>query len=383
MKSEAAPLVIGGGPAGSMFALSMARAGRAVTLLEKSKGAHDKVCGDFLSRESAVYLESLGLHPRTLGAVPVRTVRVITSRCVQESALPFAAWSLTRRALDEALLREAALQGAEVVRDAHVMQLQQTGENWTALLRDGRSFRTRHVVLASGKLDVNGWARPTCIQPHLLGFKMYFRLTEEQHRALGETVELLLYPGGYMGLEPVEGGVVNATMLVDARDLRASGVHWDAVLRYVRARSTHLRERLEGAVEMLPKPLAVSRIPYGHLQSDTEDGLWRVGDQAAVIPSLCGDGTSIALHSGALAATCLLQGMSASAYQRRLHRQLATRLRFATGLSRVLLRWPQASHCIRIFPGLLRFFAAVTRIPESAMVAVQGSDAQCYGGELD
>ena len=42
--------------------------------------------------------------------------------------------------------------------------------------------------------------------------------------------------------------------------------------------------------------LAISPIPYGYLARRIA-GLWRVGDQAAVIPSFTGDGISIALHS--------------------------------------------------------------------------------------
>jgi flavin-dependent dehydrogenase len=49
-------LVIGGGPAGSMVAMRLAEAGREVLLLEKGRTAHDKVCGEFLSREAVQYL---------------------------------------------------------------------------------------------------------------------------------------------------------------------------------------------------------------------------------------------------------------------------------------------------------------------------------------
>ncbi|GAA3759344.1 hypothetical protein GCM10022270_17130 [Terriglobus aquaticus] len=350
-----------------MVALKLARAGRQVTLLEKSKEAHDKVCGDFLSRESLGYLESVGLSPETLGAVPIRTVRVVTPKFQKESALPFPAWSLTRRVLDEALLTEAARQGAEVVRDAHVASLLHEDAAWIAVLRDGRRWCARNAVLATGKLDVNGWPRPEGTQPGLVAFKMYFCLSEEQQTELGDAVELAFYPGGYTGLQRVESGRANLTILVDGRHLRASGSQWTAVLQSVLDASPHLQHRLRGAVEMLPKPLTASRIPYGHVQRDGEDGLWRVGDQAAVIPSLCGDGTAIALHCGALAAACMLRGDGAPAYQRRLHRQVSTRVGLATGISRLMVGHPAASDCLRVFPGLLRTVAMLTRISDSAL----------------
>ncbi len=367
MSTDRTPLVLGGGPAGSMFALTLARAGHAVTLLEKTKEGHDKVCGDFLSRESVVYLERSGLSPQSLGAVPVRTVRLVTPRFQQESALPFTAWSLTRKALDETLLREASTQGVQVVRDAHITSLQRRGDRWAAALRDGRFYQASNVILATGKLDVSGWPRPAGRQSDLVAFKMYFHLKADQSRALGHAVELVFYRGGYTGLQQVEGGMANLTILVDSRRLRTIGSQWGAVLQYVLEQSTHLQGRLQGAAEVLPKPLAASRIPYGHVQRMTEGGLWRVGDQAAVIPSLCGDGTAIALHSGAFAAMCLLRGSTAGEYQRRLYGHLSARVRFATGLSQLLVARPQASHVMRAFPGLLRTVASMTRIPDSAL----------------
>lgn len=372
MKRNDIPLVLGGGPAGSMFALTLARAGRDVTLLEKSKEPHNKVCGEFISRESIHYLERHGLHPASLGAVPVRTVRFVTRWFQRESALPFTAWSLTRRKVDEALLTRAAAHGVQVIRDAHVTSLEQRSGLWSATLRDGRSFQAGKVVLATGKLDVGGWPRPLGTQPHLIAFKMYYRLTEAQREALGEAVELVLHAGGYTGLQPVEDGIVNLCVLVDARHLRSTGSQWNDVLQYVLAHAPHLQARLQGAVAQLPKPLAASRIPYGHLQRITQDGLWRVGDQAAVIPSFSGDGTAIALHSGALAATSVLHGHTAAFYQQQLYRQLSARMWFATRLSQVLVDRPRASQVTRAFPGLIRTIASLTRIPDSALMEAGG-----------
>jgi flavin-dependent dehydrogenase len=42
-------------------------------------------------------------------------------------------------------------------------------------------------------------------------------------------------------------------------------------------------------------------VPYGWIARDTRPGLFRLGDQAAVIPSLAGEGIAIALASGAMA----------------------------------------------------------------------------------
>jgi len=54
-------LVVGGGPSGATVAALLARAGEAVTLVERAAGPHDKVCGEFISGEAAGYIGRLGL----------------------------------------------------------------------------------------------------------------------------------------------------------------------------------------------------------------------------------------------------------------------------------------------------------------------------------
>ena len=104
MNSQPDILIVGGGPAGAAAAIHLARGGRIVTLLEQSTAAHHKVCGDFLSPEAVEYLNRLGLDPHHLGALPIHTVRLAAQREIAACDLPFLAFSLTRRSLDEALL---------------------------------------------------------------------------------------------------------------------------------------------------------------------------------------------------------------------------------------------------------------------------------------
>ena len=57
----------------------------------------------------------------------------------------------------------------------------------------------------------------------------------------------------------------------------------------------------------------IGAVPYGWIARDTSSGLFRLGDQAAVIPSLAGEGMSIAIASGTMAAQHWLAGGAASA----------------------------------------------------------------------
>src|SRR5580698_7710482 len=105
---NSAHLVIGGGLAGAMAGLRLATAGREVTLLERERLAHHKVCGEFLSREAVELLSQVGVNALELGAEEIRFVRLASRRRVVETALPFTALSVSRCVLDEALLARAA-----------------------------------------------------------------------------------------------------------------------------------------------------------------------------------------------------------------------------------------------------------------------------------
>jgi len=355
-------LVLGGGLAGAALACHLARAGRAVRLVERSAGPHDKVCGEFLSAEAVAHLRALGLDPVALGAVPIHRVVLAGRGAARGRDLPFAALSLSRRVLDEALLEAARRAGAEVLRGRAVRALDRAGGGWRARLEGGAVLAARHVFLATGKHDLRGHPRPPGRQDGLLGFKLHLDLAPRQAAGLAGAVELCLFPGGYAGLQAVEGGRANLCLLAEASGFAG----WPALLDRMRAQCPHLAARLRG-VEA-GKPLALARIPYGLVQARA-GGLWRLGDQAAVIPSFAGAGMSIALRSAARAAEAFLAGASPEAYQARLAAELAPVVQRATWISRALVHPAGQGLAGRLPPLLLRPVARATRLPQMGFSA--------------
>ena len=123
------------------------------------------------------------------------------------------------------------------------------------------------------------------------------------------------------------------------------------------------------------KPITVTHIPYGYLRRTTEDGLYCIGDQAAVIPSFTGDGISIALHTARHAAAAYLSEESAPVFQPKLRSAMLPQMRLAevaaNGLSNRLAR-AVLPFCLRIWPGAMRVTARLTRVTQpSAAVASQ------------
>jgi flavin-dependent dehydrogenase len=361
-------LVIGGGLAGAMAALRLAAAGRDVLLIEKERGAHHKVCGEFLSPEAVEYLRQAGVDPERLDAAVVDRLRVSTKRRVVESRLPFRGLSLSRCVLDAALLARAADAGCDVRRGVHAQGLARHGQGWMALLADGDTQPARNVFLATGKHDLHRWNRPQGRHGDLVGFKMYCRLRTAQIAELRGFMDLFLFEGGYGGLALVEEGTANLCLVVRRSRLRRGG-DWHALLASLCEENGLISERLWGAQALWERPLAISSIPYGYLCM-RNDGVWPVGDQAAVVPSFTGDGMSIALHSGALAAETYLNGESPETYLRRLRSELHQGMSLGTLLSRAMVsRAGQkiAPFALTLLPRAIDWIATATRIPERAL----------------
>lgn len=369
MTARPAALIVGGGPAGAAVAVALAAAGRSVILLEREAGPHDKVCGAFLSQEATLYLDALGIDLPALGAQPIDRVRLAVGNRVTVMTLPFSALSLSRRALDAALLRRAASMGAEIRMGAKVQTLAFQDGAWCARLQDGEAVMADDAFLATGKHDLRGWGRPERAQTDFIGFKLHWRLTPPELADLDRHVELMLFRGGYAGLERVEEDRVNLCLVVRRSRFAELGQQWEALLAAIRTSCPLLDRRLDGARPCSDRPLAVSRIPYGYVRRKS-DGPWHLGDQAAVIPSFSGDGMSIALHSARLAASSFLKGARASDYQLRLARDVALPLRFASLISAASLHpvgQALTGRAMALAPRGIAGIAAATRVPAAAL----------------
>jgi flavin-dependent dehydrogenase len=364
----AGTLVVGGGLAGPAAAIWLARAGRPVTLWDRERHPAHKICGEFLSWEAQAWLDDLGIDLDALGAVAIDRVRLVTARRSAVGRLGFTARSVTRRALDAALLEAAAAAGATVERGIAVREVQADG----TVVAPHATVRPETLFIATGKHNLRGVGRDGAgTLNHQLGFKAYFRLSPAQRAALSGHVELILFEGGYAGLQMVERDAANLCFLVSPDRWKRLGGDFAALLADLSAEVPHLAARLQDAVPLLDRPLAISGVPYGflHRPSAPEPG-WRLGDQAAVIPSFTGDGMSLALHSARLATTALLTGAGQGAYSRRLARDAGGAVARATWLQRASAddRWrDRAASVLAALPMLLGVGARLTRLSPAAV----------------
>lgn len=368
-------VIVGGGLAGASAACILAQAGRPALLIERETAPRHKVCGEFLSIEAQAYLARLGVSLDDLGASRIASVRLIHGRATAEAGLPFTARGVSRKILDEVLLDRAASSGARIVRGPAVRRISADESGIRADAGELGELRARTLFLATGKHDVRGAKRPPAgTAEDLIGFKAHYILNARQQRSLEGAVEVFLFAGGYAGLQMIEGDVANLCLVATRRCFEHVGRTWSGLLDHVSRQTPLLEDRLHGAAPVFERPLSIFQIPYGFIHSPhpaEPQGLFRLGDQAGVIPSFTGDGMAIALHSGRLAAsTYLTAGQASSSFHRRLRADISHQVRLAS-LFHKASRRPAGREAIlllcRAWPRVMSHVAALTRIRTGAV----------------
>jgi len=150
------------------------------------------------------------------------------------------------------------------------------------------------------------------------------------------------------------------------------GHRWESFLAKMQQDCPHLAMRLAGAEPLLAKPITIAHIPYGYIRRTSENGLYCIGDQAAVIPSFTGDGISIALHTARCAIAAYLAAEPAPLFQAKLRSALLSQMRLAEfaadGLNNSFAR-AVLPFCLRVWPVVMRVTARLTRVAQQATVA--------------
>ncbi len=348
-------MIVGGGPAGASAAITLARGGAMPVLIERSAHERDLVCGGFLGWDALAALKRLGLDPASLGARPIHRLRLIAGERAVEATLPKAAAGLSRRRLDATLLRIAGDAGAAVLRGRAARAL----DGDCVRLEDGEEMAAGALFLATGKHELRGAARDIGERPVSVGLRAALAPSPALARALAGTIELHLYDGGYAGLLLQEDGAANLCLSV-SRERMAEGR--EALLARLAREAPLLAERIGAAAT--GRWEAVAGVPYGWRALATEPGRYRIGDQAAVIASLAGDGIAVALASGAAAAHACLAGKGAEAWQR----DFARRAKRPLAIAEALRHMAEAPLQRRLMmglagvPGLAKAAARLTRI---------------------
>lgn len=356
-------VVVGGGPAGSAAAAELAGRGLDVVLLERDRAGADRLCGEFLSPDGVASARALGVAGdlARAGAPRVRRWRIESSSACAAGDLPAGGGlGVARRSFDPLLRRRAAALGALVREGERVAAVHPSGGGFVVRSANGAELAARRLIVTAGRgARIPGVpARAGAAEPEFVALKAHFR-----GEADGDTVQLFPLGGAYVGIAPVGSGTFNLCFLARRSAFREAGKSADALLDEG-ARRNAAFARARGALEQAGAWTAASSMSWRGACPE-QDGILFAGDSAAEIAPFLGEGLSIALESGRLAA--MRVDAPAGTYAREWSRRFSGRLRAGRALQRVLLSARGADLAVRAlarWPGLAERIVLGTRSRE-------------------
>jgi geranylgeranyl reductase family protein len=152
-------VVVGAGPAGSIAALVLARAGARVALADKASFPRDKACGDLIGPRGVQILAELGVHVPDAGQGADLLAVGPSGRASRLPAFPGHTYAghgvvVPRLVFDHAL-REAAVTAGAVPLRARITAVDQDADGAVraVIASDGRRLATDVVIGADGALS--------------------------------------------------------------------------------------------------------------------------------------------------------------------------------------------------------------------------------------
>jgi menaquinone-9 beta-reductase len=315
MDTRADVVVVGAGPAGSAAAAWAARNGRDVLVVDSAQFPRDKACGDGLTPRAVAELELLGLGEWLDGRIRHRGLRMSGFGADVEvlwpgPSFPSTGSAVPRVELDDRIRVVAVDEGAKMLLAVKAVDARHdsTGRVESVLLDSGAEIGCTELIVADGARSPLGrvlgrrWHKKTVYGVAVRGYLPTPRSNEPwitSHLEL-RSPEGKVLPG-YGWIFPLGNGEVNIGVGALATSKRPA----DTALRPLMSYYTGLR-REEWDFSGEPRAPLSALLPMGGAVSGVAGPNWMlIGDAAACVNPLNGEGIDYGLETGRLAAELL------------------------------------------------------------------------------
>jgi geranylgeranyl reductase family protein len=305
-------IVAGAGPAGSVAALVLARAGARVWILEREQLPRAKLCGDTINPGAVDALAALGLTGGPLLTATRLDGMIVSGPRVEVRGAYTrgqVALAIPRAALDHWLAEAAVAAGARLECGTRVRGLLWRDSATVAGVEvsAGSGVTTRVpaqiTIAADGRRSV--LARAARLSRHPLAPRRWaFGTYATDVAGMSSMGEMHVRRQHYIGLAPMGGGLTNVCVVTGPRPEGRAPID---IMRRALDGDADLRERTRAW-----RPVAPPQV-LGPLAVDTDaagvPGLLLAGDAAGFVDPMTGDGLHLAIRGGVLAAMAALDAL--------------------------------------------------------------------------
>ncbi|MGK7393060.1 MAG: FAD-dependent oxidoreductase [Candidatus Cyclobacteriaceae bacterium M3_2C_046] len=290
-------IIIGGGLAGLINALQLAKAGLNVILLEQKKYPFHKVCGEYVSNEVIPFLRSIDAYPEHFQPASIKRFHLTSVKGkLTEMPLDLGGFGISRYLLDHFLFQKAKHHGA-TIKKARVEQVKWLeNHHFQVQLKGGEIMEAPLVIGAYGKrTKLDKHLDREFIKKRSDYMAVKYHITTDFPTDL---IALHNFAGGYCGISSIENGRYNLCYLSQRDHLRKYGniVQMEQAVLW---ENPFLREIFNNADFLFDKPLAINEISFEQKQLIV-DHVFMCGDAAGLITPLCGNGMAMAIHAAVI-----------------------------------------------------------------------------------
>lgn len=291
-------LIIGGGLAGLVSALELARAGFGVTLVERKTYPFHKVCGEYVSNEVRPYIESLGVDLDRLNAAQITNFWLSSpSGKLLTAPLDLGGFGISRYVLDHQLYQLGLAAGVTFRLGQSVEAVTFANDQFSVTLSNGDELTARLVLGTFGKrskLDKT-LNRTFMTQPSpYVGVKYHITGIDFP----SDVIALHNFPDGYCGMSAIEADTYCLCYLTTRANVRTHGTI-PAMEQAVLHQNPHLRAVFTESTFLYDRPEVINEVSFAPKQA-VDNHILMAGDAAGLITPLCGNGMAMAIHGAKL-----------------------------------------------------------------------------------